>query len=41
MRYNKELRRIGDEYRRDELDSDDERDGTVTPDDWREHKVKL
>ncbi|XP_077993934.1 GDP-fucose protein O-fucosyltransferase 2-like [Glandiceps talaboti] len=38
MRFAKHLRDIGDEFRKEYLDSDDERDKTVLADDWREMK---
>lgn len=39
MRYAKELRKIGDEFREKFLDSTDERDKTVMDEDWTKIKV--
>lgn len=39
MRFNKVIRQIANEYRRDVLNSTDILDGTLRPDDWRDEKV--
>lgn len=39
MRYSKELVALGDAYRRSELDSEDEQDGTLYDEDWTKMKV--
>ena len=41
MRFAKHLRDIGDEFRKKELDSTDEKDQTVLDDDWRNMKVQI
>ncbi|XP_077864434.1 GDP-fucose protein O-fucosyltransferase 2-like isoform X2 [Saccoglossus kowalevskii] len=38
MRFSKDLRDIADKFRKEYLDSDDERDNTVLLDDWRDMK---
>ena len=37
----KHLRQIGDEFRKTELNSTDEQDGTITEDDWTKMRVCL
>lgn len=39
MRFNKELRKIANDFRIMKLDSNDEDDNTTLPPDWREEKV--
>lgn len=41
MRFNKELKQLGADFRRMYLNSTDERDNTVLPENWKDEKVKL
>lgn len=40
MRFNKQLKSIGADFRRIFLNSTDEQDNAVLPEDWRKEKVK-
>ena len=40
MVFSKQLREIADKFRADYLDSNDEKDKTVMPEDWRDHTCK-
>lgn len=41
MRFNKQLKKIGADFRKIFLNSTDENDNTVLPEDWRDEKVNL
>lgn len=41
MRFAKHLRDIGDNFRREHLDSDDVKDKTLLDEDWRKMEVSL
>ncbi len=41
MRFSKELQGIANQFRREQLQSDDEKEGTVMSDNWKEHVVSV